>query len=71
MRDAVPFAWEAFEDYQLYSQRWSRLEAEIFKKIMSPVTEHKLTEMMDAIGMENKRERAEFVEKMRKLNLIR
>lgn len=70
VKDAVPFAWEAFEDYQLQSQRWSRLEAEIVKKIMSPVSEAKLTEMMDAVGMDNKRERQEFAEKMKKLKLL-
>jgi thymidylate synthase (FAD) len=70
VKDALPFAWEAFEDYQLQAQKWSRLEGAVFKKIMSPVTEAKLTEIMDAVGMENKRERAEFTEKMKGLGLL-
>ncbi len=64
VKEAVPLAWEAFEDYQLNSVRLSRLEVECLKKIVSLKDG-----MVDTIDQSftNKREKEEFTAKLRKM----
>lgn len=57
----APFAWEAFEDYILYSSNFSRTETEILKKTLAThVTEIQESSEFKSLS---KREQKEFLEK--------
>ncbi|HUZ92733.1 MAG TPA: FAD-dependent thymidylate synthase [Candidatus Paceibacterota bacterium] len=69
VKDAVPISFKAFEDYQLHAMQFSRLEAEFISTHsfpMDPAAAEK--EILEAF--KNKRETQEFVEKLKKLNLL-
>ena len=61
VKERVPVAWKAFEDYMLGSERFSKLELKVLQKALHG---EKFTLSEE---IKNKRERAEFVEKMSKL----
>ncbi len=65
VKTAVPLTWEAFEDYSLYAETFSRQEVEMVKealdKLQTPVD---WEEGGKAQGL-SKREISEFVEKMK------
>lgn len=63
IKDAFPFAWEAFNDYQIHGIHWSRLEMDILKKLKIKLTEKQLDKLCDDVGMDNKRERSELKKK--------
>jgi len=69
LKDAVPIAFEAFEDYQLNSMQFSGLETKFFETHSWPMKpEAAEKEILEAF--KNKRETQEFLEKLKKLNLI-
>lgn len=63
VKERVPLAWKAFEDYQLNSQNFSMLELNVLKKIIAG-EEYSLEK-----EIVNKREREEFAEKMQLLGI--
>jgi thymidylate synthase (FAD) len=68
--DAFPLAYEAFTDYQLESTRWSGLERKVFSKLLNKIDGAQAEKLMDEAKMDNKRERAEFLEKLKSLGLL-
>ncbi len=60
----VPLAWEAFEDYMLKSERFSRLEMNVIKDFLP--SEPFSKEFLESKGLKG-READEFVEKLRRL----
>lgn len=68
--DAFPLAYEAFTDYQLESTRWSGLERKVFSKLLNKIDVAQAEKLMDEAKMDNKRERAEFLEKLKSLGLL-
>lgn len=63
VKQAVPIAWKAFEDYRLESKRFSKLEMKLLTQMLAGETP-------DVEGViANKRERAEFIEKMELLGV--
>ncbi len=70
VKERVPMAWRAFEDYMLHGMNFSGLELEI---ISAMLREEPLVGSIRAnieSGIKNKRERAEFVTKLEKLGVI-
>jgi thymidylate synthase (FAD) len=71
VKDALPIAWEAFEDYQLQAMHFSRLEIAIFRQLGRQVNEEEALKLMEMVGMDNKREQTEFLWRLRDLNLLK
>lgn len=69
VKDAVPMAYRAFEDYRLHSLSFSRLELEILSQHQWPMSIEKMTRVAEE-GIKNKREREEFVAKLTRLNFV-
>ncbi|OHB18274.1 MAG: hypothetical protein A2749_00320 [Parcubacteria group bacterium RIFCSPHIGHO2_01_FULL_45_26] len=67
-KDSVPISYQAFEDYQLYAVTFSRLELDILSQSQWPMSQEKFVEVVSIIS--NKREREEFLGKLKKLNFI-
>jgi thymidylate synthase (FAD) len=63
-RKVVPVAWEAFEDYVLKAQRFSRLELQIIKDQIDSASITR--ELLQSRGVKG-READEFLEKLRRL----
>ncbi len=64
VKTAVPLTWEAFEDYVLYAEKFSRQEFEMMKEALGGLqTPVDWEEIGKAKGL-SKREITEFVEKM-------
>ncbi len=68
VKDAVSVSYQAFEDYQLYAVTFSRLELDILSQNQWPMSQEKVAEVILAIS--NKREREEFLEKLRKIKFM-
>ncbi len=68
VKDATPISYRAFEDYQLYAITFSRLELEILSQNQWPMSQEKVIQVASEIT--NKREREEFLEKLRKINFV-
>jgi thymidylate synthase (FAD) len=64
VRPIVPFAWEAFEDYSLRSQQFSRLEVAVLAEHLETASITKEVLIAKGFGM---READEFLEKLAKL----
>lgn len=62
VKHSVPIAWEAFEDYTLGSMTLSKMEIELVKDIIKGKTLEDV-----ATTIENKFEKHEFLEKMKRL----
>jgi len=63
VKERVPMAWKAFEDYRLESHRFSGLEMKLLAQLLAG-------EQADVEGViANKRERSEFIEKMKLLGV--
>ncbi len=65
VRDTVPIAYRAFEDYHLHSLRLSKLEIEFIQSAQLPCTKKSVYEKFS-----NKREAEEFIGKLEKLSLL-
>jgi thymidylate synthase (FAD) len=61
-KKVAPMAWEAFEDYSLESEKFSRLELDVLAALMKP--EEATKELLEANGLKG-REAEEFLEKLR------
>ena len=74
VKDAAPFSWEAFEDYQLSATKFTRPEKEIFMDMLSrrgiKFSSEEITETAHVLGLKNKREVEEFIIKIQKMNLL-
>lgn len=75
--ESFPLAWEAFEDYVLYSERFSRQELEVLKCFLevnrnsSGVPEAQiLSGAIEAVGVTNSRELAELNDKFKLLGVL-
>ena len=71
VKDAYPIIWEAFEDYKLDSMRVTKPEKELIAKLLKKkkikFTEEEIVKAAESIGLTNKREIGEAVEKIIKL----
>lgn len=70
VKDAVPLAYEAFEDYVLNGTQLSGPEEELLQKYRFPMSEAKARGII-LKRLNNKREAEECVEKFKKLSFIR
>jgi len=73
LKDAVPIAWEAFVDYELEAVKLTRLEKEILLTIMrnrERVGEGEVLLVATEVGLINKREKGEMLEKFKLIGLI-
>jgi len=71
VKDAMPIAYAAFEDYQLNGMHLSGPEKVIIAKNNWPMTEVRLQKIALSLLDNNKRETAEFIEKAYALGLVR
>lgn len=73
IKDAFPMVWEAFEDYKLNSLNVTRPEKEIIIKLLKKkkvkFTEKEVLKVALDLGLTNKRETSEMIEKIKKLDL--
>lgn len=69
VKAAVPVAYEAFKDYRLNAINLSAKEVAIVKTFFdkADITEDKLENECDSVGLTNKLERREFKEKLQRL----
>ncbi len=77
VKDVVPLAWEAFEDYQLHAERFSRLELEVLARLLARagLNDEAVLEALPARWRERtpdgrlkrNRERDELLAKLRRL----
>ncbi len=75
VRAVAPLAWEAFEDYQLHTERFSRLELEALAQLLGNPDNPRVTAALPAAWRETgaggapkrNRERDEFLAKLRRL----
>lgn len=75
--ESFPLAWEAFEDYVLYSERFSRQELEVLRSFLevsrnsSGVPEAQMLEgVINAVGITNSRELEELHSKFNRLGVV-
>ncbi|MFC1626034.1 FAD-dependent thymidylate synthase [Patescibacteria group bacterium] len=75
VKDAVPFTWEAFNDYKLEALSLNRLEKDVLKKTFSgkevALDENEINAVAAQVGLNNKRELMEFKDKLRDMGLIK
>jgi thymidylate synthase ThyX len=69
VKDAVPICYKAFEDYHLNAMRLSGSEKELIKNNKWPKTAEDAWVLAFA-RFDNKRESAEFVDKLKELGMI-
>lgn len=71
VKDAFPLAWEAFEDYELYAEKFTRLELGVLKRLLKArgieFNSAELLQQAKNIGMDNRREQMEMIEKFKSL----
>lgn len=71
VKDAFPLAWEAFEDYELYAEKFTRLELGVLKRLLEArgieFNAAELLQQAKNIGMDNTREQMEMIEKFKSL----
>ncbi|MBN1313701.1 MAG: FAD-dependent thymidylate synthase [Anaerolineae bacterium] len=74
VRDIVPLAWEAFEDYELGAVSFSKREKETFVSLLREKGVQLIPEeVLDAagnIGLDNKREQRELLDKLGEWGLL-
>ena len=73
VKSAFPIAWQAFEDYDLNSQKLTSLETKILEKIIrgkNRLSAEDLIKKAVKVGMENKREQNEMLEKFKTFGAI-
>lgn len=74
MKDAFPIAYKAFEDYELNAKNFTGPEIEILSQLLGrkvSLTEDEVLETALKMGLENKREQAEMVEKLKLLKIVK
>lgn len=70
IKDAVPLAFRAFEDYQLGAMNFSGLERKIIALHTWPMVEH-VARGIAFTCFNNQRETEEFIEKLKELNFLK
>ena len=74
VKDAVPVAWKAFEDYELGSINLTKLEKEtlhlFFERLGINVSEEEVRAIAKTVGMNNKRETNEMLDKFKDLGIL-
>lgn len=77
VKEAFPLAWEAFEDYVLYSERFSRIEIEALSKFLKGAClrgDNDIEVIMDMLkndfGLTNQRETEEVIDKFHLLGVL-
>lgn len=72
VKDAFPIIWGAFEDYKLNSLNVTKLEKEVIVKLLKKkkikFTEKEISKTAIDLGITNKRETAEMIEKINNLS---
>ncbi|MEK7526022.1 MAG: FAD-dependent thymidylate synthase [Patescibacteria group bacterium] len=75
VKEAFPFAYEAFEDYVLESKIITGPEMDILANLFESkgmqMTIEEIAATADSVGLKNKREREEMIDKFRAMGLIR
>jgi thymidylate synthase (FAD) len=75
LKDAVPIAYEAFEDYELYAIKLSRPEQKVLLGLMEgkdvKFSSDEILEMSKNSGITNKTELSEVLEKFKNLGLVK
>lgn len=75
LKDAVPIAWEAFDDYKLHAVSLSKPDQQIFTQILKKndivLSANEFMDIIEDAGITNKYERAEMLEKFDKLGVIK
>ncbi len=71
VKTAFPFAWEAFEDYQLKGESLSRYELGLIKASAGQLTTKRFTSLLDQLGLDNKRERTEIERRFKDWGILR
>lgn len=75
VKDAFPIVWEAFEDYKLNSLNVTRLEKEVIVKLLKKkkvkFTEKEILKASVDLGLTNKRETGEMIDKVKKFDLLK
>lgn len=74
VKDSVPLAWEAFEDYQLEAVKLSRQEKKIIESLIEKrggINSEEISLLAKEAGISGKGELAETVEKFTKMGLIK
>jgi thymidylate synthase (FAD) len=64
IRDKLPLAWEAFEDYRLNGASMSRMEMNLIKKVFKEVPEEEIRNFLNDEGCAN-REVDEFIKEIK------
>lgn len=73
IKDAFPIAWQAFEDYELNAKKFTSLEIQILENLLKgkiKFSENDLLKKALKVGMENKREQIEMIEKFNALGIL-
>ncbi len=69
VKDAYPIIWEAFEDYKLHSMRITKPEVAIIAKLLKKkkvkFSEDEILKVAEDLGLINKRELSEAIEKIK------
>lgn len=73
--EAFPLAWEAFEDYVLYSEKFSKIELEVLKEFLRASLSDQdnaatITRITQNLGMTNSRELSELFDKFKTLGVV-
>lgn len=75
VKDATPIAWKAFEDYQLDSMRLTGSEITVLTQAIialdPTLSNESISYLAKNVGLTNKRELQEMVEKFKKIRLIK
>ena len=73
--DAVPITYQAFVDYELEAIRLTKPDQVVIGSLMASLgvvlTEQQVGDRAKALGMKNKREREELLDKLRRLGLVK
>lgn len=74
VKDVVPIAWKAYEDYELEALKLNKPEIEIITRLAKAngviFTRKEVLEIATKIGLTNGRERQELLDKFRKLGIV-
>ena len=74
IKDSVPIGWEAFADYQLNATKFTKPEKDILIDMLSRsgirFSQEEITHTANVMGLKNKREIEELVDKIQDMNLL-
>jgi thymidylate synthase (FAD) len=75
VRDSVPIAWKAFEDYQLNAVKLTSQEVAVLTQAIGAfsliLSQESVLHLAQNAGLTNKREQQEMLEKFKKMGLIK